>query len=626
MNLTFGKTSPLLYSVFGIILISLLYVVFYNNQNVRRTSDSVEHTQEVLRMSDAILLDILTIEAGTRGYILTGNEQFLASFGNAITATEGNFATLKTFTKDNPSQQIRLDSMIETGKIRGSEIEKTIEKKRENKLSETEKRLFIIRGLVLMAKIKERVADFQAEEFRLLKERKAANDRSSQNSDFLFLGLLFAIAAISIFITFIILNHKKRNKTLEDYAISQKKIENELIEAKLLAEEAQIKAENAMKSKQQFLSNMSHEIRTPLNGIIGFTKVALKTDLSAKQKEYLTAIKISGDALIVLINDILDLAKVDAGKMNFEQKPFKLEDSILTMSHFFDAKIQEKNLMIIKEYDNKIPSILIGDRIRLNQIILNLLGNAVKFTAEGNITIKVTLLAETKENVSIEFAIIDTGIGIAEDKLDTIFENFQQASSSFGGTGLGLAISKQLVEAQGGNIEVKSKLNEGSTFAFVLNFLKTDITEIGNEIENEMGLGIDDNAQNIKVLVVEDMPLNQLLVRTILDEFGFERDIASNGKIAIEKLKTQSYDIILMDLQMPEMNGFEATEYIRKTLHSNIPIIALTADVTTVDVEKCKIVGMDDYISKPIDEKVLYHKIMNLVKKPAALYENKIPL
>ena len=390
-------------------------------------------------------------------------------------------------------------------------------------------------------------------------------------------------------------------------------------EAKIKAEKATRIAESAVKAKQQFLSNMSHEIRTPMNAIIGFTKVLLKTDLSAKQKEYLTAIKMSGDALIVLINDILDLAKVDAGKMIFEQTPFKMVLSISAMLHLFETKIREKNLELVKEYDKKIPDVLVGDPVRLHQIILNLVSNAVKFTNNGKITVSVHLLNEDEEKVTIEFSVTDTGIGIPENKIESIFENFQQASSGtarlYGGTGLGLAIVKQLVEPQGGSISVKSKIDEGSTFSFILSFQKTKA-----EAELEPGIvELDMEIKNIKVLVVEDIALNQLLMKTLLDDFGFECDIAGNGKIAIEKLQTKSYDIVLMDLHMPEMNGFEATEYIRNEMNSKIPIIALTADVTTVDLQKCKAVGMNDYIAKPIDERLLYNKIIDLFKKPSHL-------
>ncbi|HET7819853.1 MAG TPA: ATP-binding protein, partial [Bacteroidia bacterium] len=235
-----------------------------------------------------------------------------------------------------------------------------------------------------------------------------------------------------------------------------------LIKEKNDAERAKLVAEEAAKSKQQFLANMSHEIRTPMNAIIGFTKVILKTDLNEKQREYLNAIKVSGDSLIVLINDILDLAKVDAGKMTFEKSPFKLATSISSILLLFDTKIKESNLELITSYDDTIPEVIAGDRVRLQQIIINLLSNAIKFTPKGTITLSVRLINEDKENVTIEFSVTDTGIGIAENKIEKIFDSFQQATSRttrlFGGSGLGLAIVKQLVEAQNGKISVKSKI------------------------------------------------------------------------------------------------------------------------------------------------------------------------
>jgi PAS domain S-box-containing protein len=409
----------------------------------------------------------------------------------------------------------------------------------------------------------------------------------------------------------------------------QKRVATELIEARVfaelatgLAEVARSKAESAtkiaedsVKAKQQFLSNMSHEIRTPMNAIIGFTKVILKTDLNAKQREYLLAIKMSGDALIVLINDILDLAKVDAGKMQFEETPFKMANSIAAMLHVFDAKIQEKNIELILNYDKHIPEILMGDSLRLHQIILNLISNAVKFTHQGKITVTVSLIDDLDDSALIEFSVSDTGIGIQPQRIEGIFENFQQASSNtsrlYGGTGLGLAIVKQLVEGQHGMIKVTSAINEGSNFSFQLKYNKTKDKVL---VEDEMVIP-SQMIESYNVLVAEDIALNQLLMKTLLEDFKFGCEIVSNGKRAIEKLKMQNFDIILMDLQMPEMNGFEATAYIRNEMKSNIPILALTADVTTVDREKCLAVGMNDYISKPVDEKILYTKIVGLVKK-----------
>lgn len=285
---------------------------------------------------------------------------------------------------------------------------------------------------------------------------------------------------------------------------------------------------------------------------------------------------------------------------------------------------------MIENYDAVIPEIIQGDSLRLRQIILNLLSNAVKFTDKGKITVNVSLLKEETDSIAIEFSVTDTGIGIPENKLEHIFEDFQQATNETsrlqGGTGLGLSIVKRFVELQGGTLFVKSKQGEGSTFGFILNFKKAiaETTEIAERKGTNNGVELAERTENIRILVAEDVPLNQLLIKIILEDFGFDVDIAGNGKIAIEKLQenngltplTRAYDIILMDLQMPEMNGFEATEHIRKKMNSQIPIIALTADVTTVDVGKCEAFGMNDYISKPINEKLLYSKIIRYLKKP----------
>ena len=400
----------------------------------------------------------------------------------------------------------------------------------------------------------------------------------------------------------------------------KKKTEKELTEARIFAElatasakEALSKAKDAVKATQQFLSNMSHEIRTSMNAIIGFSKITPKTDRSVKQRECLNAIKINGDNLIVLINDIFDLAKVEAGKMNFEEIPFRLASSISSILHLFETKIQEKNLEFLIEYDKKIPEVLVGDLVRLHQIILNLVKNAIKFTIRGTIRVSADLLDEDDEKVKVKFSISDTRIGIQENKISNIFDNFQQTNTGtsqlYGGIGLGLVILNQLVEQQGGTTNVESKVDEGSTFSFSLNFKKTrveaqDVNEL-MEIETEI--------KNTKILVVEDIALNQFLMKTMLDNFSFEFDITANGKLAIEKLKQKSYDIILIDLQMPEINGNETNEYIRNVIHSTMPIIALTANVTIGDLAKCRAVGKNDYIGKPMDERHLNNKILSLV-------------
>ena len=398
-------------------------------------------------------------------------------------------------------------------------------------------------------------------------------------------------------------------------------VKAELIASKSVAEHKTEVAEEALKFKQQFLSNMSHEIRTPMNSIVGFTNVILKTELNGKQKEYIDAIKKSGESLIILINDILDLAKVDAGKMIFSQKPFSLEECILDIFSLLGPKCLEKDVIFTKTYDASIPKTLLGDAVRLRQIILNLISNAIKFTPQGKINMSIQVINEDAEEIVLEFVVVDTGIGIPENKLGHIFNNFEQASEEiskdYGGTGLGLSIVKQLVELQGGSLFVKSKMGEGSTFGFQMNFFKTNETM---PEEPTLILKKGSETQKIKVLVAEDIALNQMLIKIILTDFGFECEIADNGKIVLEKLKKSDFDIILMDLQMPEMNGFEATDYIRNTLHLQIPIIALTADVTSIDIQKSIKIGMNDYISKPIDEELLYSKIISQVNKNKVIY------
>ncbi|WP_310557424.1 PAS domain S-box protein [Flavobacterium sp.] len=392
----------------------------------------------------------------------------------------------------------------------------------------------------------------------------------------------------------------------------QKLFELELIEEK-------IKADNAVQAKQQFLSNMSHEIRTPMNAIVGFTNVILKTELTDSQKQYLDAIKVSGEALVVLINDILDLAKVDSGKMTFDKIAFDLVESIHKIVQLFEIKLKEKKLKFNLTLDDAIPNQIIGDPMRLRQIILNLLSNAVKFTDKGSISLDVKVLSHSKNKLNIEFKITDTGIGIANEKLETIFNNFEQAhvetSANYGGTGLGLAIVKKLVENQGGTIVTNSEIGKGSTFSFTLKFNTNNLRHNLSKktTENKMICQSDMELKNIKILVAEDILLNQLLIKVVLGNFNFEVEIAENGKIAIEKMKTNQFDLILMDLHMPEMNGFEATKHIREEMKSQIPIIALTADVTQADIDKCLAVGMNDYVSKPIDEKLLYEKIVKVI-------------
>jgi len=405
----------------------------------------------------------------------------------------------------------------------------------------------------------------------------------------------------------------KANRVAEDALIKGNKVLEELIRAKKELEES-------MKVKEQFLANMSHEIRTPMNAIVGFTNLILKTKLNKEQEEYINAIKISGENLIVIINDILDFSKIQSGKLIFEQIEFRVSHVISTLTQLILGKTTEKNIKLTKVIDKKIPDCLIGDPVRLNQILLNLVGNAIKFTEHGEVKIVVDLVSEIEDNVKLKFSIIDTGIGVSADKLSVIFEGFTQASSEttrkYGGTGLGLAIVKQLVELQNGTISVQSEVGKGSTFSFTLTFKKSLLEcKTKDVVENDVKT---ENMEELNVLLVEDNLLNQVLAKKVLANWKWNTEVAENGLIALEKVKENNFDLILMDIQMPEMDGYETTRNIRKMydpLKCNIPIIAMTAHALVGEAEKCIAAGMDEYISKPFDTKVLKSKIFSVLNK-----------
>lgn len=384
-----------------------------------------------------------------------------------------------------------------------------------------------------------------------------------------------------------------------------------------LEEHALIKAKEAAEdlllAKEQFLSVMSHEIRTPLNGILGMTHLLSQEELTVNQGEFIKSIRFSADNLLVIINDILDLSKIQAGKMEFERLPFNLREIVKNNVLAFEFAAKEKLNHLEYTIDPLIPSSLIGDPTRLNQILTNLIGNAVKFTNNGRIKIIIKLLNSQNDINSIRFDIIDTGIGIKSSKLNTIFDSFTQADTAttrqFGGTGLGLTITKRLVELQQGQIFVKSQLNEGSTFSFIIDFKTGKPNTIMGQNHNETTFSRFDNLQ---VLITEDNKMNQLVVSKLMSKWGVQIDIAEDGQEAIEMTMNKAYDIILMDLQMPNIDGYDATIAIRnnkQNLCNNTPIIALTASVTGDVKDKCLSIGMNDYVSKPIEPILLNQKI-----------------
>ncbi|MES2545061.1 MAG: response regulator [Bacteroidota bacterium] len=392
-----------------------------------------------------------------------------------------------------------------------------------------------------------------------------------------------------------------------------KRIEEELIRAKE-------KAEEYGKIKVQFLTNMSHEIRTPMNGIIGFAKILEDSNLDTDQKENVDAIIRASNNLMVIINDILDSSKIEANKMTFENVGFSLAKTIQSVIQLFIIQAKEQQIELRCEIDPEVKNRLCGDPTRLSQILINLIGNALKFTVKGTVTLKISQIDTTESSTVLQFLIKDTGIGIEKNKLDSIFERFNQASNEttrkYGGTGLGLTITRRLIELQGGSINVKSELGIGSEFSFFLPYkrAKKSTKVVNDEIEEKLS---PDFIKEIEVLLVEDNELNQLLAVKIFKKWNKEIDIAENGKVAIRKMNSKKYDIILMDIQMPEMDGYDTTRYIRENMgeQSNVPIIALTAHASKSETKKCKDMGMSDYLSKPFDPYELLKKIYNNIHK-----------
>ena len=395
-------------------------------------------------------------------------------------------------------------------------------------------------------------------------------------------------------------NLESLNDNLKNEIQHGKQIEVELKEAK-------DKAEKMSMAKGEFLANMSHEIRTPMNGVIGTLQLLTDTKLDEQQKEYVETAHKSADALLAILNDILDISKIEAGKLSFENIAFDFKQIIDDIVMLHSSNSGQQGVSLIQKIDENLPESLMGDPTRVRQVIVNLVSNALKFTRQGEVRISVDVVADEPESVDVKVMVSDTGIGIAKAALETLFNAFTQADGSttrkYGGTGLGLAIVSQLVEMMDGSLGVESVEGEGSSFWFIASFQRSSeaVVEPAEQTVNENSLA----RLNAKVLLVEDNAVNQMVAMKMLEAVGLKPVLANNGVEALHVLKEQCFDLVLMDCQMPEMDGFDATREIRKqdikTLYErHLPVIAMTANVMSGDRERCLAVGMDDYIGKPV--------------------------
>jgi len=375
---------------------------------------------------------------------------------------------------------------------------------------------------------------------------------------------------------------------------------------------AKAKSDEALEAKERFLANITHELRTPLSSIIGLTSLIEETELTKEQAGYFKNIKNSSDHLLSIINDLLEFSKLGSGRFQFEKKEFSIRHTIARIEGTLEFEIKNRNLIFQTNVDEGVPSTMVGDEFRLNQILINLIGNAIKFTPQGIIQVNITKKEEDDKSINIEFCIKDTGIGISKDKLVDIFESFTQESSStnrkYGGSGLGLTITKQLIELQQGRIWVESEKGKGSSFFFFIPFDKK-LVKVG-----DMGLCL----KNLKIMVIDDNVINLELTKSILEKSNSEVYTFQDGLIALEKLRTDNFDIVLLDLHMPGTDGFEISKMIRNIEDNkinNIPILALTAAATNTEIQKCFDTGMNDYIVKPFNKDELITKLLTLCPK-----------
>jgi signal transduction histidine kinase/CheY-like chemotaxis protein len=595
---TVSKYFALWFFLGGVLLIVFIQVVSSKNndrlvQGNKRLLNELKIQNDIRKLES----DVLTVESDIRGAIITDDTVFLENIAVQIDSIKSKLNELdKQWSDSLLNSDIALLSPLIKEKIRFSQEILAAYYTKGSQAGENV--VTTNRGKYLRDSIINIVN--RMDSMRQTHSAQIIGSIESTGSKAKFWGTLLAIVAcIACILAFLYVINKGRQQQ----------------RAILLLNATEKKVREAALLKEEFLANMSHEIRTPMNAILGFTDLLKKTDLNNHQLQYVEYIYTSGENLLTLINDILDLSKIEAGMLDFEEEPFSLKGLLTTVEVMFREKAVAKGLDFKISIEPKIDDTICGDAVRLTQVLMNLLSNAIKFTNQGFVHLSVVMHNQKEEQVELEFIVQDTGVGIAEEKKQRIFNRFQQAETQttreFGGTGLGLSIVKQLVDLQKGSINLQSEPGKGSKFSVILPF-----KAVCEQIE-KYPVKINENVialKDIKILVAEDNQMNQQLIRHLMRQWQLDYLLVSNGKEVIDALKQNSFSVVLMDIQMPEMDGYAASLAIRNELKMDVPIIAMTAHAMSGEKERCLSYGMNDYISKPVREVQLYNILQQYAK------------
>jgi len=602
------------YLVLIIFLGSILLIVYLQFNSGRSIQNLINGNKNLLNELETqarlkeLEKDIILVESSIRGFVITEDSLHLQGVVPEINQIENELANIRSTLGDS-SELVDQLAFLSAEKV--DHNRKIMDAFFSNGKPAAEKIINTNRGKEIRDSITNTINQLSMNrQIQLSGLTSSINTNGSRAQNW---GIILAIiACLSCIITFwyLIVEGQRQQKMITALNASEQKIK----QASLI--------------REQFVANISHEIRTPMNAVLGFTGLLQKTALDKNQHEYVKSIKSSAENLLTIINDILDLSRIESGMLHIEKVPFNLRellDSIITM---LTVRAKSRGLYLKAEVDPEFPQILKGDAIRLTQILMNLISNGVKFTHQGGITVEVREEKRTDEKVFARFVISDTGIGIDPEKQKHVFERFHQADADttrrYGGTGLGLSIVKQLVDLQNGEIHLESEPGKGSVFTVTLPY---EIAEIKEATEaREIFLPPDRLFERTKLLVAEDNAMNRQLISYLLQQWQIEFDLVENGAEAVEMLRKNpnEYSVVLMDIQMPDMDGYTATDHIRHELHLVVPIIAMTAHALAGEKEKCISAGMDDYISKPLNEELLYNLITKHARNESARLAQRV--